>query len=71
MSSLEPTLQARLEAFIDFKVKHPRLEEMDRDLMRRISWAQEVHDLGHLWGNWGGEIDGHEACGREAASRRT
>src|SRR2546425_13370139 len=37
MQSLEPTLQTRLEAFIDFKVKHPRLEEMDRDLMRRIS----------------------------------
>ena len=37
MSSVEPTLQARLDAFIDFKVKHPRLEEMDRDLMRRIS----------------------------------
>ena len=37
MSSLEPTLQARLDAFIDFKVKHPRLEEMDQDLMRRIS----------------------------------
>jgi AAA domain len=36
MSSLEPTLQARLDAFIDFKVKHPRLEEMDQDLMRRI-----------------------------------
>jgi hypothetical protein len=37
MSSLEPTLQARLDAFINFKVKHPRLEEMDRDLMQRIS----------------------------------
>jgi hypothetical protein len=37
MSSLEPTLQARLDAFIDFKVKHPRLEEIDRDLMQRIS----------------------------------
>src|SRR5260370_58018 len=37
MSSLEPTLQARLDAFIHFKVKHPRLEEMDRDLMQRIS----------------------------------
>src|SRR6266568_5758915 len=37
MSSVEPTLQARLDAFIDFKVKHPRLEEMDRDLMQRIS----------------------------------
>ncbi len=37
MSSLEPTLQARLDTFIDFKVKHPRLEEMDRDLMQRIS----------------------------------
>ena len=37
MSSLEPTLQARLDAFIAFRVKHPRLEEMDRDLMQRIS----------------------------------
>src|SRR6266487_3484277 len=37
MPPLEPTLQTRLEAFIDFKVKHPRLEEMDRDLMRLIS----------------------------------
>ena len=37
MSSLDPTLQARLDAFIDFKVKHPRLEEMDQDLMQRIS----------------------------------
>jgi hypothetical protein len=36
MSSLDPTLQARLDAFIAFKVKHPRLEEMDQDLMRRI-----------------------------------
>ena len=36
MSSKDPTLQARLDAFIDFKVKHPRLEEMDQDLMRRI-----------------------------------
>ncbi len=37
MPFLEPTLQTRLEAFIDFKVKHPRLEEMDRDLMRLIA----------------------------------
>src|SRR5947209_20022819 len=36
MSSLNPAIQARLDAFIDFKVKHPRLEEMDQDLMRRI-----------------------------------
>jgi hypothetical protein len=36
MSSLDPTLQAQMSAFIDFKVKHPRLEEMDQDLMRRI-----------------------------------
>src|SRR5258708_38699270 len=36
MPPLEPMLQTRLEAFIDFKVKHPRLEEMDRDLMRLI-----------------------------------
>jgi hypothetical protein len=37
MSSKNPTLQTRLDAFINFKVKHPRLEEMDQDLMRRIS----------------------------------
>lgn len=37
MPPLEPTLQTRLEAFTDFKVRHPRLEEMDRDLMRLIS----------------------------------
>ena len=36
MPPFEPTLQTRLQAFIDFKVKHPRLEEMDRDLMRLI-----------------------------------
>ncbi len=37
MSSKDPTLQARLDAFSAFLVKHPRLEEMDQDLMRRIS----------------------------------
>ncbi len=37
MASLEPTLQARLDAFSAFLVKHPRLEEMDQDLMQRIS----------------------------------
>ena len=37
MLSLDPTLQARLDAFSAFLVKHPRLEEMDQDLMRRIS----------------------------------
>jgi hypothetical protein len=37
MSSKDPTLVARLDAFINFKVKHPRLEEMDQDLIRRIS----------------------------------
>jgi AAA domain len=37
MSSKDPTLTTRLDAFINFKVKHPRLEEMDQDLMRRIS----------------------------------
>ncbi|MBV9689668.1 MAG: ATP-binding protein [Ktedonobacteraceae bacterium] len=36
MSSLDPTFQARLDAFSTFLVKHPRLEEMDQDLMRRI-----------------------------------
>jgi Cdc6-like AAA superfamily ATPase len=36
MSDVSPTLQTRLEAFLDFKVKHPCLEEMDRDLMQRI-----------------------------------
>ena len=56
MSSKDPTLAARLDAFIDFKVKHPRLEEMDQDLMRRYFWAPEVHaswpSLGQLgWGN--------------------
>ena len=34
MSSLDPRLQARLDAFINFKVKHPHLEEMDQDLKR-------------------------------------
>ena len=28
--------QARLQAFIDFKVKHPRLEEIDDTLMQAI-----------------------------------
>jgi hypothetical protein len=37
MLSLDPTLAARLDAFSAFLVKHPRLEEMDQDLMRRIS----------------------------------
>ena len=37
MPSFDPTLQARLDAFSAFLVKHPRLEEMDQDLMRRIS----------------------------------
>jgi len=37
MSPKDPTLAARLDAFINFKVKHPRLEGMDQDLMRRIS----------------------------------
>src|SRR5438067_6708041 len=37
MSSKDPMLQARLDTFINFKVRHPRLEEMDQDLMRRIS----------------------------------
>ena len=37
MPPLEVSLQARLEAFKAFRVKHPRLEEMDRDLMRAIS----------------------------------
>jgi hypothetical protein len=33
---VENDARARLEAFKDFKVKHPRLEEMDRALMRAI-----------------------------------
>ena len=37
MPPLEASLQARLEAFKAFRVKHPRLEEVDRDLMRAIS----------------------------------
>lgn len=36
MLSFDPTLAARLDAFNAFLVKHPRLEEMDQDLMRRI-----------------------------------
>jgi hypothetical protein len=36
MRLVEPALQAQLEAFKAFKVKHPRLEEMDRALMRAI-----------------------------------
>ena len=36
MHPLEASLQAQLEAFKDFKVEHPRLEEMDRALMRAI-----------------------------------
>lgn len=36
MSSLNLALQARLDTFSTFLVKHPRLEEMDQDLMRRI-----------------------------------
>ena len=36
MHLLEPTLQARLEAFKVLKVKHPRLEEADLALMRAI-----------------------------------
>jgi len=34
---MEHEVRARLEAFKTFRVKHPRLEEMDRDLMRAIS----------------------------------
>src|SRR5438105_8165829 len=37
MSSKDPMLQARLDTFINFKVRYPRLEEMDQDLMQRIS----------------------------------
>ncbi len=37
MHSMEAQLrQARLQAFIDFKVKHPRLEEIDDTLMQAI-----------------------------------
>ncbi len=37
MPPLEASLHARLETFKAFRVKHPRLEEMDRDLMRAIA----------------------------------
>ena len=33
---MEQDARVRLEAFKAYKVKHPRLEEMDRDLMRAI-----------------------------------
>src|SRR5260370_21810489 len=46
MPSLDPTLQARLDAFSAFLVKHPRLEEMDQDLMRRISGGRRYTLLG-------------------------
>lgn len=36
MDLLEASLHAEMEAFKDLKVKHPRLEEMDRTLMRAI-----------------------------------
>ena len=36
MHPLSAELRARLEAFKALKVKHPRLEEMDRALMRAI-----------------------------------
>jgi Bacterial TniB protein len=36
MHPIEASLQARLQAFKDFKVKHPRLEEIDHTLMQAI-----------------------------------
>src|SRR5947208_2914533 len=36
MHLMEPQLRERLEAFKNLKVKHPRLEEMDRALTRAI-----------------------------------
>ena len=43
MSYVSPTLQTRLEAFLDFKVKHPRLEEVDRQAQDTQSVVDDVY----------------------------
>jgi hypothetical protein len=50
MHSTEAQLrQVRLQAFIDFKVKHPRLEEIDRTLMQAIH-GHRTYTLRPLYG---------------------
>src|SRR6266851_3305148 len=50
MHSMEAQLrQARLQAFIDFKVKHPRLEEIDDTLMQAIR-GHRMYTLLPLYG---------------------
>jgi Cdc6-like AAA superfamily ATPase len=49
MRPLEPGLAVQLEAFKAFKVKHPRLEEVDRDLMRAI-YGHRSYTLLALYG---------------------
>ncbi len=50
MHSTEAQLrQARLQAFINFKVKHPRLEEIDRTLMQAIH-GHRTYTLRPLYG---------------------
>jgi len=49
MHSIETQLQARLQAFIDFKVKHPRLEEIDHTLMQAIR-GHRTYTLRPLYG---------------------
>jgi hypothetical protein len=50
MHSIEAQLrQARLQAFIDFKVKHPRLEEIDHTLMQIIQ-GHRTYTLLPLYG---------------------
>jgi len=44
--------QARLQAFIDFKVKHPRLEEMDDTLMQAI-YGHRTYTLLPIYGAGG------------------
>src|SRR2546421_9013105 len=51
MPPLEPTLQTRLEAFIDFKVKHPRLEARTGERKVELAKAQSEHELQRLLGN--------------------
>jgi hypothetical protein len=53
MHSLEGERRsARLQAFIDFKVKHPRLEEIDETLMRAIG-GHRTYTLLPLYGTSG------------------
>jgi putative protein kinase ArgK-like GTPase of G3E family len=44
--------QARLQAFLDFKVKHPRLEEIDDTLMQAI-YGHRTYTLLPIYGAGG------------------